>query len=141
MIQTKLPLGFLKTAVHANAVVGTIFFILALVLVMKREPLAGCLFMVSLAAIAFFDADVIWKAVRLMSGEEYLRAELRKSELRKQLAELRTQVSAIEARVQPPAPAEEPVMVTSATTEPISLGEIEKQSRNWSAGQRDERGA
>lgn len=108
----------MKVVVYANAAVGAVFIAMAFTLNERGGSPKFVAFEFLLAAIAFFSAYVVRNAGRLMSGEKYLNAELRKAELRKQLAAVTSSVSTIIERVQPPQPVEPPAKGTSSLAEP-----------------------
>jgi len=71
---------------YGNATVAVIFG-LFVVIALSKGTLVFALFSVTLAALAVFNWYVIEKAARLTSEEEFLKSEVRKAELRKELAD------------------------------------------------------
>jgi hypothetical protein len=91
-----VPSGIRITALATNGALCALFVALAL-FGLGQGRLGLMLFFALVAGTCGFILYVIHKAATLLSEEEWLRAELRKAELRQQLA-------ALQATARPPAP-------------------------------------
>ena len=69
-----------------NGLAAVLFGLFALLL-LKSNP-GGAIVMLAVLALALFNMYVIEKCIRFFSEEETLKTEIRKAELRRELAEL-----------------------------------------------------
>lgn len=117
-----MPPWIRGVGVYGNGFVGVIFVLVALNGMAHGHAPVFIAF-VLFAALAFFSCYVINKAARLTSEEEYLKAEVRKAELRKELAEFGKYAAdgaPVEpqsaTQTEPPATAGQPPTASTPTT-------------------------